>query len=261
MFEKEDRSRICDIAGGWGGGRVTAFYLAMHSFKSAGKSTRYATKFRWVQPKDRIKNWKVMKGDEVVVIAGKDKGEKGEVISVQRKTNSVFVKDLKLVKKHIEPTNNQVPQGWAQISHPIHVSNVMLQHPTTKSFFPPYLPFSQLPSYIEPAPTNREPVRVDRRKVEVKLPGERMAFRYRRFVHNTDIEIEKKRPVFKYRTKDEPLCNTPREVVSEITFKSNLAEPPLPKGVINELRNPYYKFPYRQTKRNVEYQDGVASYE
>ncbi|RUP51025.1 translation protein SH3-like domain-containing protein [Jimgerdemannia flammicorona] len=238
MFEKEDRSRICDIAGGWGGGRVTAFYLAMHSFKSAGKSTRYATKFRWVQPKDRIKNWKVIKGDEVVVIAGKDKGEKGEVISVQRKTNSVFVKDLKLVKKHIEPTNNQVPQGWAQISHPIHVSNVMLQHPTTK-----------------------EPVRVDRRKVEVKLPGGRMAFRYRRFVHNTDIEIEKKRLVFKYRTKDEPLCNTPPEVVSEITFKSNLAEPPLPKGVINELRNPYYKFPYRQTKRNVEYQDGVASYE
>ena len=44
------------------------------------------------------------KGNQVKIIAGKDKGKTGEIIEINRKLNSVKVKAINLIKKHLKPT-------------------------------------------------------------------------------------------------------------------------------------------------------------
>lgn len=73
---------------------------------------------------------KVKKGDKVVVIAGKDKGKRGEVIEVLRAESRVLVRGVNLVKGHTRPG----PQGAGGIidkESPIHVSNVAVEDPKT----------------------------------------------------------------------------------------------------------------------------------
>ncbi|MFL6055315.1 MAG: 50S ribosomal protein L24 [Actinoallomurus sp.] len=73
---------------------------------------------------------KIKKGDEVVVIAGKDKGATGKVISADPKRDRVVVEGVNMVKRHTKETN-QGPRGAKEggvvtKEGPIHVSNVML---------------------------------------------------------------------------------------------------------------------------------------
>jgi len=66
---------------------------------------------------------KVRKGDHVVVIAGKDKGKKGEVLSVRPEDNRVVVQGVNMVVRHTRPSmNNQ--GGLVRKEAAIHVSNV-----------------------------------------------------------------------------------------------------------------------------------------
>jgi len=65
----------------------------------------------------------VKKGDRVVVIAGKDKGKKGEVISASPSENRVVVQGVNLVKKHRRATPSN-PGGIIEAEAAIHVSNV-----------------------------------------------------------------------------------------------------------------------------------------
>ena len=76
---------------------------------------------------------KLKKGDEVVVIAGKEKGKRGQIAKVQPATNKVVITGLNLVKKATKP-NQQTGEGGGLISKeaPIHASNVMLIDPTTQ---------------------------------------------------------------------------------------------------------------------------------
>lgn len=75
------------------------------------------------QPKMKIK-----KGDQVVVITGKDKGKTGEVTQVMPTENRVVVAGVNMMTKHAKPT--QMSQGGLQrIEAPIHVSNVALADP------------------------------------------------------------------------------------------------------------------------------------
>lgn len=74
---------------------------------------------------------KIKKGDKVEVIAGKDKGKKGDVISVFPSTMKVLVKDINFVTKHIKPKQNGVKGEILKIESPIHISNVMLICPET----------------------------------------------------------------------------------------------------------------------------------
>mgnify|MGYP003671434207 CR=1 FL=1 len=77
------------------------------------------------QPKLKIK-----KGDNVVVLAGRDKGSKGEVLKVLISENRVLVKGINLVTKHMKPT--QVSPGGIQKKElSIHASNVALVDPKT----------------------------------------------------------------------------------------------------------------------------------
>ncbi|MEM7679456.1 MAG: 50S ribosomal protein L24 [Pseudomonadota bacterium] len=71
---------------------------------------------------------KIKKGDEVVVLTGKDKGSKGEVLKVLPKENRVLVQGVNMVTKHNKPT--QFSQGGIEkVEKTIHVSNVALADP------------------------------------------------------------------------------------------------------------------------------------
>lgn len=71
---------------------------------------------------------KIKKGDMVRVIAGKDKGKDGKVISVDRKNNRVLVEGINMVTKHQKPSMANQQGGIVQQEAPIHASNVMYLH-------------------------------------------------------------------------------------------------------------------------------------
>ena len=67
---------------------------------------------------------KIKVGDNVKIIAGKDKGKTGKVITTLRKDDKVIVEGINIVKKHQKPTNNNDKGGIIEMSAPIHLSNV-----------------------------------------------------------------------------------------------------------------------------------------
>ena len=67
---------------------------------------------------------KIKKGDYVVVLSGNDKGRKGEVLSVSPEENRVVVKGVRLVKRHVKPSQADPDGGIKTFEAPIHVSNV-----------------------------------------------------------------------------------------------------------------------------------------
>jgi len=70
---------------------------------------------------------KIKKGDDVVVIAGKDKGKRGRVLRVIADKNRVLVEHVMIVKKHVKPNpQRNIKGGIAEQESPIHISNVML---------------------------------------------------------------------------------------------------------------------------------------
>ena len=66
---------------------------------------------------------KLKKGDEVIILAGKDKGKTGKIIKVQPLNNKAIVSGINKVKKNKKPDNNQ-PGGIIEKEMPIHVSNL-----------------------------------------------------------------------------------------------------------------------------------------
>ena len=75
---------------------------------------------------------KIRKGDEIVVIAGKDKGKRGTV-SVRVDAEHVVVEGVNSAKKHVKPNPVKgVVGGKVDKDMPLHVSNVSLYNPTTQ---------------------------------------------------------------------------------------------------------------------------------
>ena len=72
---------------------------------------------------------KIRINDEVLVIAGKNKGDKGKILKVDEKRNRVFVEGINKVKKALKPTQQNPAGGFAEIEKSIHRSNVMLVSP------------------------------------------------------------------------------------------------------------------------------------
>ena len=67
----------------------------------------------------------IKKGDEVVVLAGKEKGKRGKIIAVAPKKSRVIVEGLQMIKRHTRK-NQQHPQGAIlEREGTIHLSNVM----------------------------------------------------------------------------------------------------------------------------------------
>ncbi len=67
---------------------------------------------------------KVKKNDNVLILAGKDKGKTGRVIKTLKKQDRVIVEGINIVKKHVKPNQNNENGGIFDIEAPIHVSNV-----------------------------------------------------------------------------------------------------------------------------------------
>ena len=69
---------------------------------------------------------KIKKGDTVNVIAGKDAGAEGKVLSVDAKKNKVLVEKINMITKHVKPSQANPNGGIVQKEAPIDISNVML---------------------------------------------------------------------------------------------------------------------------------------
>ena len=74
---------------------------------------------------------KIRKGDEVVVLAGRDKGKRGRVV-LRKDDERVVVEGINLVKKHTKPNPMKgTTGGIVEKSMPIHQSNVAIFNPAT----------------------------------------------------------------------------------------------------------------------------------
>jgi large subunit ribosomal protein L24 len=72
---------------------------------------------------------KLIKGDKVKVIAGKDKGREGKIEKVYPKQNKVLLPGINIYKKHIKK-NEEMPQGGVvEIPRPMNVSKLMVVCP------------------------------------------------------------------------------------------------------------------------------------
>lgn len=75
---------------------------------------------------------KIRKGDEVIVLAGRDRGKVGEVLQVMP-DGRALVNDVNIVKRHTKPNPMKGIQGGIiEREAPIQLSNVALYNPTTK---------------------------------------------------------------------------------------------------------------------------------
>lgn len=78
----------------------------------------------------KSKKYKIKIGDQVQVIAGKEKGKKGEVLAINSKSDRVYIKDVNKGKKHIKKTFNQAG-STVETERSIHISNVLPIDPKT----------------------------------------------------------------------------------------------------------------------------------
>lgn len=73
----------------------------------------------------------IKKNDLVEIIAGKDKGKRGKVLEVLRKSEKVVVEGVNIAIKHQKPTMTNQEGGKIEKPMPIHISNVMPVDPKT----------------------------------------------------------------------------------------------------------------------------------
>ncbi len=73
----------------------------------------------------------VRKGDQVLILAGNDRGKRGKVLKVFPELNRVVVEGVAFMKRHTKP-NQKIPQGGiVERERTIHASNVMVIDPKT----------------------------------------------------------------------------------------------------------------------------------
>ena len=78
---------------------------------------------------------KIKKGDQVIVIAGRDKGKTGRVLEVFKDSDRIVVEGVQRVTKHVkagQTARGTRTGGIESVEAPIHVSNVMVVDPETK---------------------------------------------------------------------------------------------------------------------------------
>ncbi len=73
---------------------------------------------------------KIRKNDNIVVIAGNDRGKTGKVLKVFPKTSRIIIEGINLRKRHTKPSQKNPQGGILEKEAPIHVSNVMILDPT-----------------------------------------------------------------------------------------------------------------------------------
>lgn len=73
---------------------------------------------------------KIKKGDKVVVLTGKDKGKKGDVVAVFPKENKALVQGVNMIKRHEKPSQTATG-GIVSREAKVHLSNIAIQDPKT----------------------------------------------------------------------------------------------------------------------------------
>jgi large subunit ribosomal protein L24 len=71
----------------------------------------------------------IKKNDTVVVMAGKEKGKRGRVLSVNPSKDSLLIEKINMIKKHMKPSRKYTQGGIIEKEASIHISNVMLVCP------------------------------------------------------------------------------------------------------------------------------------
>lgn len=84
----------------------------------------------WKAAEKLIKHWKILRGDNVMITRGKDRGETGVIKRVIRSQNRVLVEGKNLVKKHIKQGQGH-EGGIFSVEAPLHASNVQVLDPVT----------------------------------------------------------------------------------------------------------------------------------
>lgn len=75
---------------------------------------------------------KLKVNDEVIILAGKDKGKTGKIQNLNLKKSRVVVEGVNVVKKALKPTQENPNGGFADVEKAVHTSNVALMSPKTK---------------------------------------------------------------------------------------------------------------------------------
>ncbi len=81
--------------------------------------------------KEKIKT-RLKTGDEVVVIAGKAKGQRGEILAIDREKGRVWIKGVNMRKRFERPTQENPKGGVVEREASVHISNVMIFDAKTK---------------------------------------------------------------------------------------------------------------------------------
>jgi large subunit ribosomal protein L24 len=77
------------------------------------------------------KKLKIKKGDQVMVITGESKGQKGRVLEVNREKERILVEGVNMVSKHTKPNAKSPQGGILKKEAPVHVSNLMVIDPAS----------------------------------------------------------------------------------------------------------------------------------
>jgi large subunit ribosomal protein L24 len=72
-----------------------------------------------------MQKFHVKKGDEIVVIAGSERGKRGKILHVHSKKSRVTVEGVKMVKKHVRKSQQQPQGAILEREGTVHISNVM----------------------------------------------------------------------------------------------------------------------------------------
>lgn len=74
---------------------------------------------------------KIKLSDEVIIVAGKDKGKKGKVLKIDNKNDRILVEGINMVKKSFKPTQEKPDGGYTEFEKSVHASNVAIVSPKT----------------------------------------------------------------------------------------------------------------------------------
>ncbi len=75
---------------------------------------------------------RLKKGDNVVILAGKEKGKTGKITATHPTINKVTVENINVVKRHVKPTQTNPQGGIIEKTKPVPTSNVAILEPTSK---------------------------------------------------------------------------------------------------------------------------------
>jgi len=81
---------------------------------------------------EALQKVRIRKGDTVVVVAGRDRGKSGKVLSVDRTAGRVVVEKLNMIKRHTKPNQKVKQGGILEREAPLAISNVMFLCPVTQ---------------------------------------------------------------------------------------------------------------------------------